>query len=196
MGISGENIAYQSFSVPDPVSNMPSFDGAQSGASDPIHPARDAACGLMSGAWARPGGWSRTGRFVCEDRPCPPANRTASLSLANRGLASQTVAAEMARDPSTDGAASAATRSRRRPFMASTRTELASARTKLGATTGYQAAASRTFPRPLLARTEPQLAHKGALMVARARMLMVARGDARAGGTVIFVRQALKLAPF
>jgi len=176
---------------------MPSFDGAQSGASDPIHLACDAACGLMSGARARPGGWSRAGRIVREHRRHLPANnRAASLSLADRGLASQTVAAEMARDPSAERAASAAARSRRRPFMASTRTELASARTKLGATTGYQAAASRTLPRPLLACTKPQLAHTWALMVARAWALMVARADAHAGGTVIFVRQALKLAPF
>jgi hypothetical protein len=188
MGISGENIAYQSFSVPDPVSNMPSPDGALSGASHPTRPAGDAACGLMSGARTRPGGRPRAGRIVRESRPCLPANSRAAAPMADRGLASQTLAAEMARDPFADRAASAAARSRRRPVMASTRTELASARTKLGDTTRHQAAPSRTFPRPLLARAEPQLAHTGALMVAG--------GDAHAGGTVIFVRQAFKLASF
>jgi len=183
-GMLGEGIAYQSVSIPRPVSTMPSRNGAPDPAPDPIdpffRPARDGAPGACDRSGRRSSAGGRLGPHRAEIiRRDLPARR-----LAARRLATRPQLARLAYRTRADGAGTPA-RSCRRPLVAPAGAQLASARPELGAPRRRKAT-HRSLSRTLLARAQSQLAYT--------RTFVVADVDARGSGRFIFVRQEFLLA--
>jgi len=180
-GMMGEGIAYQSVSIPRPVSTMPSRNGASDPAPDPIDPVCWPALGGAIGVCGRSGRGASAGRRLRPDRPEVIRRDLATCRLAARRLAT---GPQLARRARADGAGAPA-RSCRRPVVAPAGAQLASARSELGAPRRHKAP-NRSFPGTLLACAQSQLAYT--------RAIMVTGVDARGSGRFIFVRQEFLLA--